>query len=41
MPEVPQKGRVKEVEKRFGFRNADGVVRPQSWCRACRKSIGG
>ena len=31
----------KEVEKRFGFRNADGVVRPQSWCRACRTSIGG
>ena len=26
-----------EVEKAFGFRNMDGVVRPQSWCKNCRK----
>jgi len=27
-----------EVEKEFGFRNVDGITRPQSWCRECRKS---
>ena len=26
-----------EVEDRFGFRNMDGVIRPQSWCKRCRK----
>ncbi|MBM3896858.1 MAG: type III restriction endonuclease subunit R, partial [Thaumarchaeota archaeon] len=26
-----------EVEKLFGFRNIDGFIRPQSWCRECRK----
>lgn len=26
-----------EVEKKFGFRNVDGIIRPQSWCRGCRK----
>jgi len=26
-----------EVEKEFGFRNVDGITRPQSWCRKCRK----
>ncbi len=26
-----------EVEDRFGFRNMDGVIRPQSWCKSCRK----
>ena len=26
-----------EVEKIFGFRNMDGIIRPQSWCRDCRK----
>jgi len=31
----------KEVEQRFGFRNVDGVVRPQSWCRVCRKTVNG
>ena len=25
------------VDKEFGFRNIDGIIRPQSWCRACRK----
>ena len=25
-----------EVESAFGFRNAGGIVRPQSWCRDCR-----
>lgn len=24
------------IEKRFGFRTVDGIVRPQSWCRKCR-----
>ncbi len=27
-----------EIEKEFGFRNVDGMIRPQSWCRECRKS---
>lgn len=27
-----------ETEKLFGFRNIDGFIRPQSWCRGCRKS---
>lgn len=26
-----------EIEKEFGFRNMDGISRPQSWCRKCRK----
>jgi len=26
-----------DVEKLFGFRNTDGFIRPQSWCRDCRK----
>ena len=26
-----------EVEDQFGFRNVAGVIRPQSWCRICRK----
>ena len=26
-----------DVDKEFGFRNIDGIIRPQSWCRACRK----
>jgi len=25
-----------EVEKLFGFRNVDGIIRPQSWCNDCR-----
>ena len=27
-----------EVEKKFGFRNMNGMTRPQSWCRSCRKA---
>ena len=30
-------GRV-EIGKAFGFRNVDGIVRPQSWCKKCRTS---
>ena len=26
-----------EIEKEFGFRNMDGMAKPQSWCRRCRK----
>jgi len=26
-----------QVENLFGFRNMDGIIRPQSWCRDCRK----
>lgn len=26
-----------EIEKEFGFRNMDGIIRSQSWCRKCRK----
>lgn len=26
-----------EVERLFGFRNMNGFIRPQSWCRDCRK----
>ena len=26
------------IEAEFGFRNMDGMIRPQSWCRRCRKS---
>jgi len=29
------KGR-QAIEKEFGFRVVDGIIRPQSWCRACR-----
>ena len=25
-----------DTEKDFGFRNIDGIMRPQSWCRECR-----
>ena len=25
------------IEKIFGFRNTNGLIRPQSWCRKCRK----
>lgn len=27
-----------EIERTFGFRNVDGIIRPQSWCRRCRKT---
>jgi len=27
-----------EIDTMFGFRNMDGIVRPQSWCRDCRKN---
>lgn len=27
-----------EIEKKFGFRNMDGISRPQSWCKRCRKT---
>jgi type III restriction enzyme len=27
-----------DIEKQFGFRNSEGITRPQSWCRQCRKS---
>ncbi len=27
-----------EIEKEFGFRNEDGIIRPQSWCKKCRKA---
>jgi len=27
-----------EIDKEFGFRNMDGISRPQSWCKICRKS---
>ena len=26
----------RKIGKKFGFRNMDGVTRPQSWCRKCR-----
>jgi type III restriction enzyme len=26
-----------DVEKYFGWRNVNGMMRPQSWCRKCRK----
>lgn len=26
-----------EIEEKFGFRTMDGITRPQSWCRSCRK----
>lgn len=25
-----------DIEKRFGFRNMNGITRPQSWCKSCR-----
>jgi len=28
-----------EVEKMFGYRNMNGTVRTQSWCRDCRKTF--
>lgn len=28
-------GRI-HIEKYFGFRTVDGIIRPQSWCRKCR-----
>ena len=30
-------GSRQEIEKEFGFRNIDGIIKPQSWCRKCRK----
>ncbi len=27
-----------DIEDTFGFRNVDGMCRPQSWCRKCRKA---
>ncbi len=27
-----------DIERDFGFRNIDGIIRPQSWCRSCRRS---
>ena len=29
-----------EINSRFGFRNMNGIVRTQSWCRECRRSQG-
>lgn len=29
-------GSRREIEKKFGFRNMDGIIRPQSWCKRCR-----
>ena len=26
-----------EIDRKFGFRNMDGIIRPQSWCKPCRK----
>ena len=26
----------KNIEKKFGYRNINGITRPQSWCRSCR-----
>lgn len=26
------------IEKEFGFRNIDGMIKPQSWCRVCRQT---
>ena len=26
----------KDIEKEFGFRNVEGITRPQSWCKICR-----
>jgi len=26
-----------DIEKYFGYRNINGVMKPQSWCRQCRK----
>ena len=26
-----------QIQERFGFRNMSGIVRPQSWCRQCRR----
>lgn len=25
-----------KIEKEFGFRTVDGIIRPQSWCKKCR-----
>ena len=30
-----------DVEKYFGWRNVNGIMRPQSWCRKCRKNRSG
>ena len=36
----PRCGRIassrNDIEKEFGYRNMDGIARPQSWCRNCR-----
>ena len=26
-----------DIDKEFGFCNVDGITKPQSWCRKCRK----
>ena len=26
-----------DIEKYFGYRNINGIMKPQSWCRECRK----
>ena len=26
-----------DIEKYFGYRNINGIMKPQSWCRQCRK----
>ncbi len=28
----------KNIEEKFGFRNMEGIVRAQSWCKICRKN---
>lgn len=30
-------GSRQETDRLFGFRNVDGLVRPQSWCKKCRR----
>ena len=29
-------GSRQEIRRLFGFRNMNGITRPQSWCRKCR-----
>lgn len=29
----------KMINERFGYRNVDGIIRPQSWCKKCRVKI--
>ena len=28
---------IQKIEREFGFRNVNGIVKPQSWCKTCRK----